>query len=428
MVPPATRPGACYDARVGRRGLGSVLDLLGGTVTWFMAIEWLARLQGLIWARRLAVRPVLPPPWWMQSLPWRILVNFVESTSIFLTCTGGGLAMLAVLAARYAAAVRVRRGKADPLESLRSGRMQRLLGAAPWVVFVTTIARQWDWDAAKGLAAVAAGALGYFVARMCVRTLLAPAQIESAGPKRADEIVFWAVPVTPRTRGAVRAFGAALLAMLAVVAVTGSEWFLYAFMATAVLVPFAFRRASRIAVGIDGVWVRDASRVRFFAYRDLDEARAQGADLELVSRGRMVLRLQMHGEDATQRDEVIARVNAGIARSRDASSRGAEMIVQTVRTSDVAATTNGADQYRLPSISRDQLWQLVEGSTADASTRTAAAEALAITLDPGDRARLRVAATQCVEPRLRVTLEDLAGSDEEEDAERDAAQRRCEQT
>jgi len=252
---------------------------------------------------------------------------------------------------------------------------------------------------------------------MCVGTLLAPAETEGADPKGADEIVFWAVPVTPRTRGAVRAFAGALVAMIAVVAVTGWEWVIYAYMAAAVLVPFAFRRASRIAVGIDGVWVRDASHVRFFAYRDLDEARAKGADLELVRGGRTTLHLQMHGEDATRRDEVIARVNAGIARSRDASSRGAEMIVQTVRTSDVAATTNGADRYRLPSISRDQLWQLVEGSTADASTRKAAAEALATTLDAGDRARLRVAATQCVEPRLRVTLEELAGATEEEEEE-----------
>jgi hypothetical protein len=257
---------------------------------------------------------------------------------------------------------------------------------------------------------------------MGVRTLLAPVETQAAAPKRADEIVFWAVPVTPRTRGAVRAFAAALVAMIAVVAVTGWEWVLFAYLATAVFVPFAFRRASRIAVGVDGVWVRDASHVRFYAYRDLDEARARGADVDLVTRGETTLLLQMHGEDATQRDEVIARVNAGIARSRDASNRGAEMVVQTVPTSGVAATTSGDNRYRLPSISRDQLWQLVEGSTADASTRTAAAQALASALDDGDRARLRVAATQCVEPRLRVTLEALA-EESEEDAEGPAAAR-----
>ena len=153
----------------------------------------------------------------------------------------------------------------------------------------------------------------------------------------------------------------------------------------------------------------------------LDEARAKGADLELVRGGRTTLHLQMHGEDAAQRGEVIARVNAGIARSRDASARGAEVIVQTVGTTDVTAATNGADRYRLPSISRDQLWQLVEGSTANASTRTAAAQALASTLDAGDRARLRVAATRCVEPRLRVALEELAGASDEEEETMHAA-------
>jgi hypothetical protein len=402
---------------VRRRGLGTVLGLFGGVVAWLIASDWLARFQGTIEnARHLPNGVLLDPPWWVQSLPWRLLVSFVCSGSLFLTFAGGGLAMLAVLAARSLASALVRRGRADPLERLRSqGWPRRLLNAAPSVV--GALALWTSWASAEGLAAIGVAAVAYFVARMSVDTLLARAGEQGAGPKRADEIVFWAVPVTPRTLAVVGAFVAALVAMIAVVSLTGWDKVIYAYVATAVLVPFAFRRASRIAVGVDGVWVRDASHARFFAYRDLDEARAKGADLELVRGRRATLHLQMHGEDEAQRDEVIARVNAGIARSRDASSRGAEMIVQTVGTSDVAASTNGADTYRLPSISRDQLWQLVEGSTADASTRTAAAQALATTLDAGDRARLRVAATQCVEPRLRVSLEELAGAGEEEESQ-----------
>lgn len=52
--------------RVGRRGLGSVLGLLGGVVAWFIASDWVARMQGRI-------ESVPEPPWWARSLPWRVL-------------------------------------------------------------------------------------------------------------------------------------------------------------------------------------------------------------------------------------------------------------------------------------------------------------------------------------------------------------------
>ena len=332
---------------MGRRGLGSVLGLFGAAFAWFFSLDWLAHLEG-------AIRQSPDMPWWWESLPWRVLQAFLNSSSVFCACAAGGLAMLAVLTARHVAAARLRRGKTDPLERLRSNRWPRIsLNAVPWVAFVATMSASISGRshsvAANVLAAIATGAVGYLVARMNVRTLLEPAEMEGV-PKHADEVVFWAVPVTPRTRAVVGGFAAVLAAMAAVIALTGWDSSLYAFVATVFLVPFAFRRASRIAVGIDGVWVRDASQVRFFAYRDLDEARAKGADLELVRGGRTTLHLQMHGEDAAQRGEVIARVNAGIARSRDASARGAEVIVQTVGTTDVTAATNGADRYRLPSI------------------------------------------------------------------------------
>jgi hypothetical protein len=188
-----------------------------------------------------------------------------------------------------------------------------------------------------------------------------------------------------------------------------------AYIAAALTAPFVLRRASRIAVGIDGVWVRDTSSTRFFAYRDLDAARARGADLELVRGGKAVLRLQMHGDDAGRRDEVLARIHQRIERSRDASHRGAELVVQAMPASFVTASSMGSEGYRTPSVSREQLWELVEASTTDARTRTAAAQALAHALEAPERSRLRVAAARCAEPRVRVELEQLAAHDEVEE-------------
>jgi hypothetical protein len=68
--------------------------------------------------------------------------------------------------------------------------------------------------------------------------------------------------------------------------------------------------------------------------------------------------------------------------------------------------------YREPAVSREQLWELVEGPTTDAATRTAAAQALANGLDVADRARLRVAASQCTDLRVRVAMGLLAREDD----------------
>src|ERR1019366_1969497 len=146
----------------------------------------------------------------------------------------------------------------------------------------------------------------------------------------------------------------------------------------------------------------------------LDEARARGADLQLVRQGRVILRLQMHGEDAGRRDEVLARVNEKVARSRVSTTRGAEMLVQAMPTHRVAATARGADDYREASVSREQLWELIEGPTTDAETRTAAAQALATELLQAARTRLQTAAARCAEPRVRVALETLAPDDDSE--------------
>jgi hypothetical protein len=72
----------------------------------------------------------------------------------------------------------------------------------------------------------------------------------------------------------------------------------------------------------------------------------------------------------------------------------------------------GGDCYRSAAVSREWLWELVESPVTDASTRTAAAEALAHTLDVAGRERMRTAASHCADPRVRVAIGLLAREDD----------------
>ena len=71
----------------------------------------------------------------------------------------------------------------------------------------------------------------------------------------------------------------------------------------------------------------------------------------------------------------------------------------------------------MPSVSHDALWSLVEGAAVDATTRAAAAEALVRTGGEPERARLRVAAAHCADPRVRVVLEELADDERDDTVE-----------
>jgi hypothetical protein len=429
---------------VRRRGLGTVLVGFGTTLA---VILFNATMLGdRVW--RWIFTPLARQLWWdhkhtwLGELGWRIVY---EVTSGLVECLGAGLAAtslagLAIIIARVVATARARAGRADPLDRLRQRpRRVRVLASLPAALFAFPWVVESIWDLsripqdsgpyalnqaiASLVTAGVIGTLAYTAGRAGMRGLLAPVGTdEAAAPKDPGEIVFSAVAVTTRTRAAVAALGAATVAMVAWTLVNPNDaafpWALAAYITAAMSAPFALRRVSRIAVGLDGVWVRDASRALFFAYRDLDGARARGADLELVAKdGRTVLRLQMHGDDAGRRDEVLARVQDAIVRSRAGDTRGAEMLVRAMPTGHVVASAAGDARYRLPSISRQQLWDLVESPATDGTMRTAAAEALAIHIDEADRARLRVAAEQCAEPRVRVALAALA----DEEAARDAA-------
>ena len=347
--------------------------------------------------------------------------------------------------ARLLARSRARAGHRDPFDALRSWiamhpvwtRALILAAPATWAAllaadvlhdlrYVHADLRVYCVMAAVlqlGLGAVVQIAMG----KAAVRALLAPTlhdrQAERAKVEGA-EITFRAVAVTRETRAAVGLVGALSIAMatwgmiMPIRTLAHSPLVLIAlgaYVAAAIGSAVLFRRASRITIGLDGVLVHGSSRTRFFAYRDLDEARMQGGDVELLGRGRVVLRLQFHGEDASRREAVLARLRETILFAVQRRDGTAERLAQSVSVDRLACVSLGGGDYRQAALTREQLWELVEGPMTDAATRTAAAGAIATSSDESERIRLRVAAVHCAQPLVRVALERLSDVEDIED-------------
>jgi hypothetical protein len=368
-----------------------------------------------------------------------IAFEVLGASYVIALVAASGLVPLGFLA-RTVARARVRAGHRDPLDRVRAWvtahpRWVRLLTAAP--LLLVTIAPLAGWltyrpyfdanellvkGATAGIAAVLAAVALSGLARAGVRSLLAPT-FTDAEPERdevaGDEIVFDAVAVTLETRLAV---GAVALATVMAVALPfllrpTPSWVgtvEVGYIVCALAAALTFRQASKIAVGVDGVLVKGTSRTRFFAYREVEDARERGGEIELVRGGRTVLRLQLHGRDATRRDAIIARIREAIQRARSAEDARARELVESSSTYQLERVASGGADYRTASLTRAELWALVEGPGIDADTRTAAAEALARTGGGEERARLRVLAAACAQPKVRVALEELL--------ERDAAE------
>lgn len=411
---------------------------------------------GPLWDRLLSalwMRAEIEGQGWLYHTFWSTLAHgaerFTDTLGLIVAC--GASIAIAALVGRMATWRALRERRRDPLEALRSRPWAtRLAAFAPALVYFATqvprLLRFFSWvnpdQSAAWLLSHAAytflppfaialglGKLGSMVMGELTEPL---SEQSAAAPRGEGDIVFSAVAVTPRTRAAVGALaiaGAATSLWVAAAPLATLQkspafmGLMLAYVAAAAGAAWAFRRVSRVAIGIDGVYVGEAASVRFFAYREMDEARAAGADVELVRGGSAVLRLQLHGEDAGRRDEVLARIAVAIARARSGETRGAEALVQSMAARRrVAAAAAEPQGYREATLTREHLWELVEGSATDAPTRAAAAEALALgpPLDGDERSRLRIAASRVADPRLRVALGSLASDDEEHEDESDA--------
>ena len=382
---------------------------------------------------------------WLQELVHRLFESLTTAFGATYAATLA-LATFAVPMAflvRMLARARLRAGHSDPLDRVRAWASRRTVGtvlvaAFPVVCQALLFHSVWlpDWSPAyRVIAFLAAGLAQVAVVRGAWRALLAPTiAVRDDGATveiDPDEIRFAAVAVTRETRAAVGTLAALTLGVIAWM-LSLPTLALYkdprvfsviaAYVAVAAISALLFRGASKISVGVDGVYVGGTSRARFFAYRDLDEARVQKGDIELVRRGRVVLRLQLHGEDATRRDAILARIHEALHRVKHVERDAAANFVTSRTTERVAESARGGGDYRMPSVSHDALWSLVEGAAVDAVTRTAAAEALVHTGSAQERERLRVAAAHCADPKIRVALEELA--DDADDAAAAALPRR----
>jgi hypothetical protein len=368
------------------------------------------------------------------------------------------------LLTRMVARNRVRAGLADPLDRARAWttahpRATRALRALPSLWWLKAMAEAADsftghWGhyfgltnqmtrvesllhlvathggLTAGLASVIAGgaALLYRATGPAVRAFLAPTmdlreKDDGVAPTSDRRVGFDAVAVTPETRAAVALMAAMpVLTFVAMRAArlgdAGTEVALAAYASIAVAGAVAFRRASRIAIGVDGIFVTGTSRSRFFPYRDVDTVRANGTDIEVLRKDRVLLRLQLHGEDATQKDAIIARMQEAADAAKQRRTAAVGEIVAAASEEKLARLAEGGGQgYRSPSVTKEQLWSLVGAPEPEAAVRTAAARALVNGGNERERARLRVAARECAQPGVRVALMELAGHDDGEEDE-----------
>jgi hypothetical protein len=346
---------------------------------------------------------------------------------------------------RSIASTRVQEGHSDPLDRVRAwaGRHPQLRklpillpGAvlASWLrhdlPFVVTHWSRVPHPAVQALAIVAIGAgLAIAMGRtvlLAKRALLAPTHSPASPPPDAERVEFSAIALTAFTRAATA--GIAGLVTVAVVATlvmlaTPSDfviywwaqplqWALAALAAATAGLLVAFCRVARVSVGIDGIRTLHGTGSRFVAYRDLDAVHASRAEVQLMRGERVVLRLQMHSADAKRGKEVAGRIRDAIAAAREQAGAGAEHVVRVESAARVATMTEGGVDYRSPAVSREHLWAVVEGASADGETRMAAARALAVTLTDEDKPRMRAVAARVADPRLRVALDALVEEEE----------------
>jgi hypothetical protein len=431
-----------------RRGLAipSVAYKLGAAwlilAAFFAGARWLDTLDRFIRNDLLVRWFGTLTAYWDAVHVYELLVAIPAITFVVTLVFGTGAAVLGALV-RMVARARVRAGQADFLDRMRAWtaahrRATGGLAAAPSLVWTAWILHvlaenpveehhnlsQWLGMLVRAAVPLLASTWGMFAAtRSGFDALLAPT-MGGVAPSRVeirdDEIVFDAVAVTRRTVAIVAAFSAIMFSVPVLVNFRAFQhlfpeqglWYLMgAYVTLAAGGAYSFRKASRISVGLDGVHIRGTSRARFFAYRDVDAARVRGVNVELVRAGKVILTLQLHGEDAARRDAIVARITQHIERIREGRGATAAGIVAASTQDDLDRAADGAGDYRAAPLTREQLWALVEGPEVEASARRAAAQALVKSGDESERARLRVAAEHCAEPQMRVALSEIAEVD-----------------
>ena len=195
----------------------------------------------------------------------------------------------------------------------------------------------------------------------------------------------------------------------------------------------SFLIPTHVTIGADGILLERRGTRRFVRFVELlkIEEHVEYKDaivLTLADFKQITLRTSVQDQPNNKRiasDQTRAlrkRLDVALAafRNRDA---GPDVVLALDRanrnTHDwivALSKTATASEYRVASVTSEQLWRVVEDPAAASDHRAAALIALRATLDDDAKARVRKTIEACAEPRLRVAL-DAAISEKEPDLE-----------
>lgn len=420
--------------------LGPFMRGAGGLAAAF-ALAWASNRFGVenwLYEHLVSFEPGAPYEEWFAKSQlfqqtWSILRFGYGLSLVFAT-----LLMPAAFLVRVLGRARARAGFRDPFEEVRtflkdrSGLRRALLLIGPmfWAYLATHFIRRIGGDtgttewAAFAVPALAVVATQYALLRRGLRAFLAPAldEQEIANEQNAEGLTFRAVAVTHETRAAVGALGLLSVIMfgaaysLPVPTLAHNPLFvgaLLGYFALATGGAIYFVQASRINVGLDGVYISGTARARFVPFREIDDVRVSGSNIDLMRGDHRVLRLQLHGEDALRKNALAERIRAAIATAAEHQNSPAVAFVSNADVEKIQRAAEGAANYREVTPSRDKLWDVLESPAVDAKARAAAASALAASSDDAERERLRKMGENCAEPAVRARIAELLEEEDE---------------
>ncbi len=184
--------------------------------------------------------------------------------------------------------------------------------------------------------------------------------------------------------------------------------------------------SARLDVGRDGLLVRKRFGSWYLPYGALAGVSGNASKLVLEPRDRHALRLTVSQGSRMERVQLCEAIVRRIEEARQVFARssaveGAATLVApggrpvTKWLREVRALVKSRS-YRDAVLDTDRLWRVVDDPSMVPATRAGAAMALAA-IDGDARARLRVAAEACADPKLRVALSRVAEGVEEEEME-----------
>lgn len=197
----------------------------------------------------------------------------------------------------------------------------------------------------------------------------------------------------------------------------GAVLLLYGVIALQVLLP------QWVEVGADGVMLRSLGRRRFVRFDRIREVMptSLGVQLELEDGRELEIRLTQQANRATaQVERLMTAIEEGraayatLARSEEEAflARGERDLDTWMREMRAIGEESGAG-YRALAIPHERLWEIVQNPSADPSAREGAALALRASLDEEGKKTLAGVVEATASPRLRVTLDAVAKTDDE---------------